>query len=322
MWRSICLFYTNYNNTNNHKDNVFVLGQGWVAKGFIEHIDKSKYNIINITKNNFVNLPLILSTIHSDKNISNQSFQKKIDLLINETIENIDIDNNTIKTNKKSYCFKNDYVVVGLGTTQDNGEIWSKNIEIIKSYKPKSKVIVVGSGPTGTELAFHLSDLGHNVSIIDILPNEKLYSYLSYEGKDLIFNKFYEKNIALLGNTNLKYIEDSCNYSIQAFVPRSNILTKNWKINSKLQLESNNRIFAGGDCIIQEYPPTAQLAYQQGKYIAKQLNDKNNIKNFKYKNNGIALYIGDDTYYIETEIFGKKIKFKLPKKIINIYKSI
>ena len=31
----------------------------------------------------------------------------KIDILINETIENINIVDNTIKTNKKTYCFKN-----------------------------------------------------------------------------------------------------------------------------------------------------------------------------------------------------------------------
>lgn len=115
MWRSVSLIFTNYENSKkNNKKNVFVLGQGWVAKGFIEHIDKSKYNIINITKNNFINIPLILSTIKTNNNLTDNQFQNKIDILINETVENINIINNTIETNKKIYCFKNDYLVVGL----------------------------------------------------------------------------------------------------------------------------------------------------------------------------------------------------------------
>lgn len=326
MWRSISLVYNNiyYSlyNTDYKKKDVFVLGQGWLARGFIEHIDKSKYTIINITKNNFVNLPLILSTIKNQDNQDNFKFKNKIDVQLNEIIVNIDIANHTIKTENKIYYFKNDYVVVGLGTTQDNGDVWSNNINSIKNYKTNSNVCVIGSGPTGTELAFYLNDLGHQVSLIDIFPKDKLYGYLSTEGKKMILNRLEKKNIKLIDNTNFdNMLTNNFDYNIKAFVPRLNILTKDWKINSKLQLISNNKIYAGGDCILQSYPPTAQVAYQQGKYIAEQLNGTND-QDFQYTHKGIALYVGNNMDYVEMKLFGKDFKLTLPSKLINYYKSL
>ena len=108
------IFFDN-NNSDHPKKDIILLGQGWFAKGFIEHIDKSKYTIINISRNKFVNTPMLLDNLKSNtnNNLNIIKFKKLIDKEIDETIIKIDLETEQIITNKNKYLWKNKYLVCG-----------------------------------------------------------------------------------------------------------------------------------------------------------------------------------------------------------------
>jgi NADH dehydrogenase FAD-containing subunit len=109
------------------------------------------------------------------------------------------------------------------------------------------------------------------------------------------------------------------NHTIFAVGARSNDLTSSWKTTPKLNLIDYPNIFAGGDCIVSEYPKNAQVAYQQGKYVAEFLNGQTE-NDFTYDNKGIALYLGNYLYYCEinTKLFGQ-MKVYVPSFLVNLY---
>lgn len=327
-------FYYFYNKLNiineNNKKEICVLGQGWLAKGFLENINRSKYTITNITRNNFVNTPMLLSKLknnekNKDENIENQNnyLKKYIDNEINGNIEKIDLENSIVYTTNGNYNFHNKYLVVGLGSNTDTGIYWNTKINEINNLDKNKikKICIVGSGPTGTELSFYLKDLGFDITIIDIEKINNLYNYLSTGGKEKILQRLNDKNIKLIDNSLFnETISKQFDYNIFAIDSISNNLTSNWKINSKLKVNNLHNVFAGGDCILQKYPKNAQVAYQQGKFIAQYLNGQLDIdQEFKYVDNGIALYIGDNKYYIELKNKVIKTKLEIPEFLVIIY---
>ena len=66
--------------------------------------------------------------------------------------------------------------------------------------------------------------------------------------------------------------------------------------------------FAIGDCAYSGYPPTAQVAYQQGIYLAKQFNNRfENSKEFHFQDKGQIAYIGNSkSIYQNNKIILKK----------------
>jgi len=326
------IFFDN-NNSDHPKKDIILLGQGWFAKGFIEHIDKSKYTIINISRNKFVNTPMLLDNLKSNtnNNLNIIKFKKLIDKEIDETIIKIDLETEQIITNKNKYLWKNKYLVCGLGSNTDNGFSWNEKLDLLKKININSSICIVGAGPTGTELSFHLSDLypRANITILDGLPN--VYTYLSNSGKDHILKKLKERSIIL--HTNKMYSKDdtSFNHVIFATGSRANDLTSKWNITPQLNLKGYNNIFAGGDGISinldidniskrQELPRNAQVAYQQGKYIAMRINNIDKKQDdFKFDNKGISIYTGLGYYYTELIINNNKYKLSIPEQLIKIY---
>ena len=61
-----------------------------------------------------------------------------------------------------------------------------------------------------------------------------------------------------------------------------------------LFVENQNDLFAIGDCGFSGYPPTAQVAYQEGIYLAKQFNQKlPRTTKFSFQDKGQIGYIGN-----------------------------
>lgn len=76
-------------------------------------------------------------------------------------------------------------------------------------------------------------------------------------------------------------------------------------VNEYLKIDKLNNVWAAGDCAYSGFTPTAQVAYQQGKYLGKQFNDNFTNKNkFKFKNNGQVCYIGNNEALYQNEHFG------------------
>ena len=67
------------------KKTVYLLGQGWLAKGFIDYIDKNKFYIINISRHNFVHTPLLLQTMKN--HLSIDYYFKSLQMILRSWVE-------------------------------------------------------------------------------------------------------------------------------------------------------------------------------------------------------------------------------------------
>ena len=180
------------------KQKVYLLGSGWLAKGFLDNIDKNKYFVINISRHKFVNTPLLLDSLKNKT--SNEIKLKNIDKKYDETIESIDLTNKVIKTNLNTFNWSGSYVVCGLGSHVDQGQYWTEKITMLNEInlqKTPKKICVVGAGPTGTELSFYLSEFKHKITLMDGLHFDQLYPYLSLKGKHKLYKRLYANNIYL-----------------------------------------------------------------------------------------------------------------------------
>jgi NADH dehydrogenase FAD-containing subunit len=190
-------------------------------------------------------------------------------------------------------------MVVGLGA-QKSLKIWSDELNILSNEKNK-KIDIIGTGPLGFEIAMSLNK-NHQINMYDVLTEDKIFSYVNNYNKEYLLNILDKKNIKLYlgGFYNSSDEKNKDNYKIFCVGTRPNNLTDKFIVNDKLQLENKNNVYIGGDCINSKYIKTAQVAYQQGVYVAKRLNkDIQNDEIFIFKNNGIALNIDDKQVLIE-----------------------
>ncbi len=93
-----------------------------------------------------------------------------------------------------------------------------------------------------------------------------------------------------------KYNSNYSNDFIFCGGTKPNNLTINYKTNNYLQINEN--IYMGGDSNNTNINKTAQVAYQQGVYVAKRLNGEIDTE-FNYNHNGSSLNIGNKKVLIE-----------------------
>lgn len=64
-------------------------------------------------------------------------------------------------------------------------------------------------------------------------------------------------------------------------------------VGSNLQVQNASNIYAMGDCAVSGHPPTAQVAYQQGRFLAREFNQGlTGKRTFQYIDKGQLGYIG------------------------------
>ena len=83
-------------------------------------------------------------------------------------------------------------------------------------------------------------------------------------------------------------------------------------------------VYAMGDCAYSKNPPTAQVAFQQGKYLASRFNkDFDNDIPFKLESKGQICYIGDkkSVYQLNKFTSNGNLTYYL-NKIIHVYNAI
>tara|TARA_X000000950_G_C13779644_1_gene604549 strand:- start:721 stop:1017 length:297 start_codon:yes stop_codon:yes gene_type:complete len=89
-------------------------------------------------------------------------------------------------------------------------------------------------------------------------------------------------------------------------------------------LKNTNNVFAMGDCASYGLPPTAQVAYQQGTYLANQFNTKfSNNSKFIFNNKGQIGYIGKKQSVCQLPYFqsGGNLVYYL-NKVIHVYNGV
>lgn len=316
-------------NQNPQKKQIILLGDGFFARGFLHTIDYNKYNITQIYREPFINPQNILYNLQNnnqkpdtENNIHFRDlitkFKAKNSLTkIKEEIKTLDINKSNVKINEEVYGF--DYLVIGLGA-QKSLKLWRDEIETMKTNKVNLKtnnIAMIGIGPVGLELSMILSKY-NKIDVYDGLSKDKLLSYVRPQTKDYLLNILEQNNVKL----HLEQFYDKENNQHDKIIlcigSRPNILTSNLKVNDNLQMISNSNVYIGGDCANTTYIKTAQMAYQQGEYIARQLNGEiEKTEKFEFKSSGISLNLPNQKVIIEGHPFLPDCIY--PNWIIKLY---
>lgn len=301
-----------FNNKQKNKQNILLLGDGFFARGFLRTIDYNKYNITQIYRDEFINPQDLFYSLQRFEKFQIETqihlrdkiysfFNKNKISKIKEDINTLQISKNNAMINDKFYNF--DYMVIGLGAKKSLKN-WTDELNLLIKEKNKN-IDIIGTGPMGFEIAMMMMNKKNKINMYDVLTEDKIFSYLNKYNKKYLLELLDKKNIKLhLGGFYNSTEMNKDNYKIFCVGTQPNELTNKMKINDKLQLNINstdyNNIYVGGDCIHSAYIKTAQVAYQQGVYVAHRLNgqiDEN--KSFEYKSNGLALNIDDKQILVE-----------------------
>ena len=296
----------------NDKQNVLLLGDGFFARGFLNTIDYKKYNVTQIYRDEFINPQDIFYSLQHNKEYDKESnfhikdkiqnfFNKKNIKKIKTDINTLQISDNNATINNKLFYF--DYMVIGLGA-QISLKSWSDELNYLIKQKNK-KIDIIGTGPLGFEIAMSLNKF-HQINMYDVLTEDKIFSYVKNYNKNYLLYLLDKKDIKLYFGEfyNASDEKNKDSYKIFCVGTKPNNITQNIIINDKLQIENKYNIYVGGDCIglHNKYGniKTAQIAFQQGVYVAKRLNNEiEENKSFEYKSNGIALNIDDKQIIVE-----------------------
>jgi NADH dehydrogenase FAD-containing subunit len=298
-------------NIKNNKSNIILLGDGFFARGFLHNINFNKFHITQIYKDDFINPQDIMYALDRYNIFDNKYelhfrdyFTKSPNIKKREDIKILKINNNSIIINDNNY--KYDHLVIGLGSLKsltDWANELNNNINN-NNNNNNNNINIIGMGPVGLELANILSK-NSIINMYDILPKEKVFNYVSPINKKLLFDLLDKKNVSL--SFGKIYENNNNNYNIFCIGNKPNKLTQSFKpINKYLQIDKN--IYIGGDCANYDnevnFIKTAQVAYQQGVYVAKRLNGDIPIdKPFEYSHNGISLHLGNKKVLIEGNRF-------------------
>ena len=341
------------------KKKIIVIGSGWAGSSFIKHIDDSKFEIEVVSKNkNFTYTPLLANSIFNGHNLEYDIIKDKKINFIKDEVNDISFNDNSIILKNKE--LKYDYLVLAHGSKINTFNIKGiednclllKNMEDLGKIKEKignlpynSKIAVIGCGLTGSEIIGNLIDTKKfNIIAIDgaNLPLPMFNSSISYytvnlwkrHNVNLNFNKFVSK----IDGKNIYLGKDIISYDLAFWCGGVKISELSEKINKKLNLsckfgipvndylnvKNTSNVYAIGDCGFNSNPPTAQVSYQEGKYLANNFN--NNFKNknkFYFSNKGQICYIGDKESVYQNKYFsstGKVVGYF--NKFLHIYNAI
>jgi NADH:ubiquinone reductase (non-electrogenic) len=148
--------------------NITIIGLGWASIGFVQYIDKSKYNIKIISdQSNFLYTPLLTNNTISKTNITiNINKFKGINYVQNK-IDEIDFSNSEILGKKFDYLIFSHGAEVNTfnipGVLENSYQLKTLENSIIIRNKFNnlpygSTIAIIGSGLVGTELIGNLID--------------------------------------------------------------------------------------------------------------------------------------------------------------------
>jgi NADH dehydrogenase FAD-containing subunit len=327
---------------NKNKQHVVLLGDGFLARGFLDTIDKSKFRITQVYNNTFINPQDMIYQLNKDKWNTDplhirDIIRKKPDNTIQVKINDMRYFENTCIINENTHEYSEislnyDHLVIGLGS-QITLNDWQQTIKNLININNKN-IGIIGMGPTGIELATILSR-NNNITIIDTLSKVNTLNYLSQSNKDAVFSILSDNNIKTIFNQFYNPYNHHFDTTVMCVGNRVNRLVSGVKVDEKCRDISNNNVYLGGDCANTNLPKTAQVAYAQGIYIAKQINgienrpfryidrlskdlskDQDN-KYYNYISQGMSLNIGNN----QNIICGHKYlpDGKYPCEILKLY---
>lgn len=344
------------------KPTILIIGLGWASVAFLKTIDTSIYNVeVYSLDNTFTYTPYLAQNILHNKNLSleGKDINKEVKYISRE-ISKIDFKNDQIisKNNEKNSY---DYLILSHGAVTNTFNIkgvekhcsFLKNSyhvdnlrEKIKTLPEHSHIAVIGCGLTGTELIGTLIDhKKFNIHAIDALPrpitmfDEKLSNYTLNLWKKNNVTSYMNHMVSSIDAHKINFKNDEpISYQLAIWcggIKKSSLtdrilhdLNLNDKrgisVNKYLEIPSVKHTYAMGDCAYSGFPPTAQVASQQGHYLALQFNDKfKHKKPFEFKNKGQIGYVGNKQSVCQLPYFqsGGNIVYYL-NQAIHVYNCI
>ena len=269
------------------------------------------YNILNINQKNNINKNKYIQT-----KINDIDFEKK-KVIFHHNSNSIEYDYLILAYGSEINTFNIPGVNENCLFIKDKEDITKIKNKLINLNKLKNKpnIAIIGCGLTGTELIGNLLDCKkYNIYAIDglsspltIFNNTKISNYIinlwnNYKVQ-LYFNNFVQK----IDNKKIYFKNDVINYDLVFWcggIKASSLTLKLNKklnndckfglpVNNKLEVINTKNVFALGDCGFNKTPPSAQVAYQEGKYLASCFNNNfKNKKDFIFSNKGQVCYVG------------------------------
>jgi NADH dehydrogenase FAD-containing subunit len=297
------------------KPNVLVLGNGWAGSNFSSGLDKSKYNLTIVDKNDYF--------LETHKMSSNYNPIKQVHIpnskFIKDKVKEIDTKNKLVILSDMQ--IKYDYLVFALGSRINTFNIpgvdthcyFYKTIDDLKliSELKNTTVSIIGGGVAGIELGYKIFANNQNISNIkiieaqDILPGfskitiDKIKKDLDSKGIRLELNCKVNEISELNSNSNIKYAISTSIDGEQVIFYENNIIWTGGIKPHELKPDITPDVFIIGDNSALE-PRTAQKAKQEGKWLAKYFNNgfDDAYANFKFKSSGKIIHTNDG-FYIE-----------------------
>lgn len=315
------------------KQTILIVGFGWACAGFLKSIDTNLYNIHIVSKSDeFIYTPLLAQNITQNRQLTLKIEDIKSSVTFHKQ-EVTDIDFKNKKINSIPY----DYVIFSHGAVTNTFNIpgvdshvfflrTAQDIDKIRNkLKDDHKIAIIGCGLTGSEIIGTLLDTRkYKLIAIDGLPRPLMMFDESLVKK--VIKLWYQNNVKMYFNHLVTKIDDQKIYTNDKIIDydvaiwcggiKSSPLSSS--INKILELQCNKGIpvtpnlqikkvgdaYAMGDCAVTNYPPTAQVSFQQGTYLAQQFNNSwKNPKPFAFSNKGQIGYIGNNKSIYQSKYF-------------------
>lgn len=322
-----------YNEYYKNRKCIHVVGNGWASYYFAKNIDKSKYKVITIAPNKKVLDTPKLVKLFYDEN-TKYAFDNPYSEIILDKVVYLDKKNKQILLSKSDIPITYDDIVFAIGSEPNDYNISGvkeyghflkqvKDATAIKNIIPNiNDVVIIGSGPTGIELASVLKKHYHKeVYLIegsnDILPG------FSNNTKSEICKELNDSNIRLFTNNLVNEVTRSSIYTQNYKLPYDMVIwtggvrfngykktilfnklneiktisPRGIETNDDFSIGDEKNIFCIGDMVSNKGPPTAQNAKQHGIWLARYFNNYKQIQEkYEYKEQGRLLHLYDKTY--------------------------
>ena len=351
-------------------ERIVIIGGGFAGLNIVKKIDREKFEIILIDKNNFHSFPpLFYQIASSGLDPSNICFPlrremrkerakgtrfhmgevKEIDTVkktVTTQYETIAYDKLIIAAGCKNNFFGNDDLVKYVYTLKSAAEAMRIRNEILDRLERASLItdmemqrkmlsfVVVGGGPTGVEIAGAIGEMKRdilpreyptidpdNVKILLIEGGDRLLGSMSAESSAKAKKYLGKLMVDVKLNTmmdsysdNIIHLKDGSEIFSALLIWTAGITAETFNFpNGNIQTAHGNRfpvdaynrvigqedIFAIGDIAYmstEQYPKglpqLAQVAIQQARHLAKQINSGKFEKEFKYKDKGSMATVG------------------------------
>lgn len=338
---------------------VIIIGSGWAGSSFLKYLDCEKYDVTVISnEKKFTYTPLLANSIFYNKNLNYDLISEKKVHFIEGNAKDINFESNYIEINGNRNTY--DYLILAHGSSLNTFNIegvkehcfFLKNSDDTINIKNKlnnlnenSKIAVIGCGPTGSEIIGNLIDKGKfKIFAIDGLKmplsvyNKDLSSHTYNLWKKYNVNLYFDNFVKKIDENKIYFKDTNITYDMVFWCGGVKISELSQNINKKLNLnckfgipvdkylkvKNTDNVYAIGDCSYNNLPPTAQVSYQEGKYLAKIFNNNfKNSKKFIFYNKGQICYIGKNESVYQSKYFssGGKIVGYL-NNFIHIYNAI